>query len=64
MAQVMSQLCHRMMSVDVVSNVVRPPTERQQKIIKLIQINPFMSATQMSQVMGPVEIIEHYQDAV
>jgi predicted HTH transcriptional regulator len=42
------------LSVDVVSDVVRQPTERQQKIIKLIQVNPFMSATQMSQVMSVV----------
>jgi len=42
------------LSVDVVSDVVRQPTERQQKIIKLIQVNPFMSAAQMSQVMSVV----------
>jgi ATP-dependent DNA helicase RecG len=39
---------------DVVSDVVSQLTETQRKIIKLIQANPFMSATQMSQVMSVV----------
>ena len=39
---------------DVVSDVVSQLTETQREIIKLIQANPFMSATQMSQVMSVV----------
>ena len=43
--------------VDVTSlspDVIRQLTERQRKIIKLIQANPFISATQMSQVTSVV----------
>lgn len=39
---------------NVVSDVVSQLTETQREIIKLIQANPFMSATQMSQVMSVV----------
>ena len=39
---------------NVASDVVSQLTETQRKIIKLIQANPFMSATQMSQVMSVV----------
>lgn len=35
-------------------DVIRQLTERQRKIIKLIQANPFISATQMSQVTSVV----------